>query len=47
MVDFNPNVVEVGEGANEERIHLGDCSGREWTPEREIQVFGSIAFECV
>jgi hypothetical protein len=49
IVDFNPNLLEVGEIENENKevTQLDGFSGEGWTPERDIQAFASIVFELV
>jgi serine/threonine protein kinase len=47
IVDFNPIVLEVGEGESEEGTQFGSFSGEGWTPEKDIQAFASILFELV
>jgi serine/threonine protein kinase len=47
IVDFHPIVVQVGEMDSEDGTQLVGISERRWTPEKDIQPFGSILFELV
>jgi serine/threonine protein kinase len=47
IADFNPIVLKVDEIESEGGTQLVGFSGKEWTPEKDIQAFASILSELV